>query len=133
MSTNSLLHSQVSQKIRKIHKSKTGKTILSIKQIGYITAGVIDGKVSIGFCLCHKKDKYDHVDGKHMSGFGRTLAASRAVKWSNRDTIEVPSSIMPIAKKFAHRCELYYKGKGIQLIKPQPIPEVTELSDMPGV
>jgi len=127
-----LLTSQVSQKIHKIHKSKTGKTILSKKQIGYITAGIVDSKVAIGYCLCHKNDKYDIIQGNRIPGFGRHLATSRALKWSNKDTIEVPSSIMAIAKKFAQRCELYYKGKGVQLVKAQIIPEVEVESSIAG-
>jgi hypothetical protein len=118
------LSSPIAQKINKIHKSKTGKTILSKKQIGYIVAGVIDDKVSIGFCLCHKKDKYDFIDGKRQAGFGRSLATARAVKWSDKDTIEIPSSIMSLAKKFYARCEQYYKDKGVVAIMQQPIPKV---------
>ncbi len=118
------LTSPIAQKINKIRKNRTGKTILSKKQIGYIVAGVLDSKVAIGFCLCHKNDKYDVVQGKRIPGFGRHLATARALKWGDKEVIEVPASIMPIAKKFAERCEHYYKTRGVQLIRQQPIPEV---------
>ena len=101
----------IAQKIQKIHKSKTGKTIISKKQIGYIIAGIVDNTIVVGYSLCNRKDRYDYINGKRTSGFGKHMAYERAVKWSSQDSIEVPASIMPLMTKFIKRCESYYKDK----------------------
>lgn len=105
------LKQTIAQKIIKCHKSRSGKTIFSNKQIGYIIAGIVDDDVAIGYSLCHRQDKYDFVDGVRTAGFGKHLAVNRAIKWNKKEHIEVPPSIKLLMEKFIIRCSRYYKGK----------------------
>jgi hypothetical protein len=110
-----LLH----ERFMKRRQSKSGKTLYRKIRKGDLVALLINGRVSIGWSLCHKKDSYDFVEGDHRKGFGFQTAINRAVKWADADAIEVPPSIFKQVVKFTGRCSLYYKDKDLPTIFPQ--------------
>lgn len=110
---------------------------------GVIVAGLTpDGKVVIGFTLCHKNDKYDYVDGKKEPGFGISTAIQRAVRWKDtkksikdsmfrrvfpsqvekirnhdhKEIVIIPQSVYDNLHSFIERCRRYYKdARGLPL------------------
>ncbi len=118
----SIILNPISQRIFKVTKSRSGKTIITKKLKGIMVAGmIIDNRVGFGYALCHKNDVYDHVNGVRVSGFGKDVAIHRAIKWSENNIIEVPPSIIKESRKFIKRCELYYKGGEIQTINEMTV------------
>ena len=108
---------QITQKILKIKKSRSGKTTFSKTQIGVMVAGVspVDpDRVLIGFSLCHKNDRYNYVRGIKIPNYDKMLATTRALTWDegNRE-VKVPDSIRKTFDKFVQRCQKYYKDKKI--------------------
>ena len=106
------LSKPIVQKIYKGRKSRSGQTYFTKRLAGVLIGGVVDNEIGIGFSLVHKSDRYDFIKGKREAGFGKTLATNRAVKCATTGKIEVPPSIMKLVKRFAGRCERYYKGAG---------------------
>jgi len=117
-----MLQNQISQKIFKGKKSRSGKTYVADKRLaGHLVAGVIDGEVGIGFSYLHKKDRHDIVDGVYKPGHGMNMAIGRAIKSRSTGYLEVPPSLMSTMKKFAARCEKYYKNMKQPDLKVQPV------------
>lgn len=111
------------QKIFKKRKSRSGKTVLSQKKIGMLVAGIVDGKLTIGYSLCHKNDKCNYIRGKKVPGFERELAMNRAIKWKDDRSIKIPPSIAKDMEKFKWRCHKYYKGFEVPIISLITEPE----------
>lgn len=112
-------------------KTKTGVLNRLVKG-GVYVAGIHPEnpqKVIIGFSVCAKVDEYDTIrTGKGWTrkpGFGKEVAAKRAIKWENckkiwigvahvtvdKDRIVIPSSIFKEFYIFITRCKAYYKDK----------------------
>ena len=111
-----MLKNEISEKIYKKTKSRSGKNIISKYPIGVFIAGVHpedETKTIIGFSLCHKYDEFDVVDFKRMKGHGKNMAFVRAIRWADREEVEVPFSIRKDFKQFVRRCQKYYKDKEI--------------------
>ena len=87
----------------------TGKKTKGVKR-GVLIAGINpDGKLIIGWSLCHKNDLYDYIGGEwvshidrkgcvcgskyingyHTDGFGKMLAVKRALKWADYQYIYI--------------------------------------------
>ena len=116
------LQNQISQKIFKGKKSRSGKTYVAGKRLaGHLVAGVIDGEIGVGFSYLHKKDRHDIVDGVRKPGHGMNMAIGRAIKSRTTGFLEVPPSLMPAMTKFVARCEKYYKNMNRPDLKLQPV------------
>ena len=116
-----MLQNPINEKIYKKIKSRSGKTIFNKQLIGHLIAGVIDGRVTIGYSLLHRNDLYDVVKGQRRQGHCKNLAQIRALKWADNTSIEVPPSIAKQARKFKDRCERYYKGAIVPDINEQEV------------
>lgn len=114
-----VLEKPITEKIMKYKRSKSGKTIISKKQVGVIVAGYDAEKsddILIGYSLCHHNDKFDWIpipDRRpvHVRGFNKYIASERAFKWNKHNFNEVPPSIHKQLSLFIKRCVKYYKGK----------------------
>lgn len=104
------LQNQISEKIFKRTKSRSGKTTFSKKLIGQIVGGVVDDEIVIGYSLLHKNDRYDFIKGVRHPGHGKKMAIRRALLY--REKIEVPPSILKQVVAFGARCDRYFKFKG---------------------
>ena len=113
------LEKSIKEKIFRGKKSRSGKTFHEKHLNGYFVAGLVDGRLGIGFSMCHKRDRYDMVNGVRMPGHGLMMAAGRATKCAETGKIEVPPSLFRKAIKFAARCNRYYKESSIPLITKQ--------------
>jgi hypothetical protein len=109
------LQKELSQKIFKLQKSRSGKHVLGKKKIGMMVAGVHPeiGEVVVGFSLCHKYDEFDRVGCKKVPGHGKIVAINRAVRWGDTFNVNVPPSIQKDVFKFLLRCKSYYKDKNM--------------------
>lgn len=118
------LENPITQRIFRCKKSRNGKTIFDKKRVGFMVAGINPEtkELSIGFTLCHKKDRYDFVpktidaedqSKMHLKGYGKMYAAERAVQWNDATMVDVPPSIRPQISKFIFRCFKYYKDKAL--------------------
>jgi len=109
------LEKEISQKIVKLEKSRSGKHVFGKKKVGMLVAGVHPeekNKVVVGYSLCHKKyDEFDKIGFKRVPGHGRAMAVTRAVRWNNAYYVNVPPSIHGDFFKFVERCKKYYKDK----------------------
>jgi hypothetical protein len=107
------LQNQITQKIWKYEKSRSGKIIRRIKPIGILTAGRVEGTnaVAIGFSLCHKNDIFDRNlhTGRKDKKFGQRMATVRAARWLSKNHVDVPQSINNDLNTFIERCIIYYK------------------------
>lgn len=117
---STLLDKQITQKIMKEKKSKSGKTTFSRKQVGVLIAGISPSdpsKVIIGYSLCHKKDWYNHFRGVHVPDYDKKLAVTRALSWMEDEKVfvEVPDSLEKKMQAFISRCQKYYKDKELVL------------------
>lgn len=115
------LQKPINEKIYKKTKSRSGKTVFNKQLIGHLIAGVVDGRVAIGYSLLHRNDLYDMVNGQRRPGHGKNLAQIRALKWLDKDVIEVPPSIAKQTRKFRDRCERYYKDATVPDINEQEV------------
>lgn len=112
----------IHEKIMKQVTSKSGNTIFRKKRIGDLVAIRIDDKVTFGYTLCHKNDRYNFgEDGSHIPNMGITRAKSRAIKWKNLEVIEIPPSIEKHVNKFMQRCKKYYKDLNIPTIRTMTV------------
>lgn len=84
-------------------------------------------KVSIGYSLCHKFDRFDYRMGFHLQGLGSWYALQKAEKHRDSDTfvistgpqhrqlsksvVKIPQSIEKVLQSFIYRCSKYYKDK----------------------
>ena len=84
------------------------------EKIGILCADIIEGKISIGFSVCHKPDTF-----KFDFGFN-TIAIGRLRKYpfkkfekpiKDRKKIRIPSIIYSEFVRFIDRCKRYYKDK----------------------
>lgn len=108
---------------------------------GVLYCGIDDNdsnKAIIGFSLCNKRDKFDHIGRKYEPGFGLFLTLNRAQKWATKtdyfirkdpciinhlrnfgsinevsksNILEIPPSIYENLKKFIRRSKRYFKNK----------------------
>lgn len=125
------LEKSISQKIVKYTRSRSGKTILSKKQIGVLVAGISPHKPNtfvIGYSLCHRKDKFDHIkfgeEGTTLlrcPGFGKNLAFKRAINVDGISFVEIPHSIKKQTGQFINRCRRYYKDKELLIKGVNPV------------
>jgi hypothetical protein len=69
---------------------------------GCLVAGVVDGKVRIGYSKCHRNDVFD----KKMA---RELATARMLKTEKDYTTTLPASMIEDLKRFTDRCSRYFK------------------------
>jgi hypothetical protein len=120
------LEKQIKQRIFRGKKSRSGKTFHEKKLVGYLYAGIVDGKVGIGFSMCHKNDRWDIVKGIRTPGWGEHLAKLRVLKCAKNGEIEVPPSIAKKAVKFAARCQKCYKVKNMPRILKQSVATQTK-------
>lgn len=115
------LNKVIKEKIYRGVKSRSGKTWHDKKLVGYLVAGEIDGRVGIGFSLCHKNDRYDFIKGVRHPGHGLRMATNRAIKTAENGRCEVPPSLLKKTIHFANRCERYFKELPRPDIYEQPV------------
>jgi hypothetical protein len=115
-------------------KKRIPKTdeLITEKRIGVLFATVNDdGKVGVGFSVCHNtKDRFDYVRGIiHKPGFGLAMASERAERWISREyyepipdlflpelqtqVVRIPTMIQKQLRDFISRCSRYYKGRDL--------------------
>ena len=86
-----------------------------------------ESKVSIGYSLCHKRDRFDYRQGFRLEGLGVLYALQKADKHRetgnfiisfhpvhkqySKSTLKIPQSISDDLKRFINRCKKYYKDK----------------------
>lgn len=86
-----------------------------------------DGKVIIGYSLCHKKDRFDYKDDVKLPGLGTWYALLKAKKYANSERfviatdarakqlpkpiVKIPQSMAKDLAKFIIRCRKFYKDK----------------------
>jgi len=105
------------------------------KKVGVLVAGIHphkDYKIIVGFSMCCKKDKFNWLPAgggrTKVDGFGKKVAAKRAMKWEDYDKVWIgklpdeikrdpaglvliPDSISAELGSFLGRCAAYYKDK----------------------
>ena len=69
---------------------------------GCLVAGVVNGKVQIGYSKCHRNDVFDKKRAKD-------LAVARMAKADKDYTTTMPSSMVEDLKRFTDRCSRYFK------------------------
>lgn len=70
---------------------------------GCLVAGKVDGKVRIGYSLCHRNDKFD-------KSVARNIAEARMEKTQKDYTTTLPPSMIEEFKRFTVRCGKYFKA-----------------------
>ena len=86
-----------------------------------------DTKVSIGYSLCHKFDRFDYRMGFHLEGLGSWYAFNKAGKHRDsksfiistspkhkqlpKTVVKIPQTLEKVLKSFIYRCSKYYKDK----------------------
>jgi len=106
------LNRKLIKKVYKITKNRSGKQIISKQPKGVLVAGLTEsGQIAIGFSLCHRIDRFDYINRKiRAKGLGRRIAEERAIKWSQDEPVNIPSSIEKELQKFIYRCMRFYKN-----------------------
>jgi len=118
----------IKEKIEYIRKKKwePGQKAAGHKKGVFLAFSMPDqDTVYIGFSLCHKRDRYDYLNGVRTPGWGKVIAYMRAVKWNEKKTswsfqktedsqdVLIPETIAPQLKSFLERCKIYYKDKSL--------------------
>jgi hypothetical protein len=93
------------------------------KKRGVLVAYANQGKILVGFSLCHKHhDRFDFIKGERAPNHGFNIAVSRAHEWENNGTFSIkgatgyhppviiPQSIQKRLHKFIVRASKYYQN-----------------------
>jgi hypothetical protein len=106
--------------------SKKSKKKIHLKR-GVMLSYAAEGKVLIGFSLCHSKfDRFDFIKEMRVPHHGFKIALERATKWEDQERfiikgtsgtisnhVVVPQSIQKNLHKFITRTIQYYRDKKI--------------------
>ena len=84
-----------------------------------------DGRLCVGFSLCHPRDRFDYKKGVRAPGLGKEFATLKALKHADnieyiicndsrdrqlsKNYVKIPKSIWPNLINFITRCKKYYK------------------------
>jgi len=96
------------------------------KKRGVLVSYAEQGKVLVGFSLCHKHyDRFDFIKGERIPNHGFNIALNRAEEWKDKSgfsikgekgythPVAIPQSIQKRLHKFIIRTSKYYKDKAL--------------------